>query len=177
MPLLRSLTRGASAWPEKILNSMAAARDAGFLTQLTNNMITRRKFVTNAGALADAVAPFMARSSMKLLVSRTSKLASAFVLLAALRASSTLLAAPEPTADFSRDIRPILSDRCFACHGPDEQARKAKLRLDVRAEALKKAIVPGDAVKSPLFQRIMSEDEDEVMPPPESKKLRCSNAG
>src|SRR5882724_5418799 len=91
-------------------------------------------------------------------------------LLAALRWSSTLLAAPEPAVDFSRDIRPILSDRCFTCHGPDEQARKAKLRLDVRGEAIKKAIVPGDAAKSPLFQRITSEDQDEVMPPPESKK-------
>ena len=95
-------------------------------------------------------------------------------LLAPLRWSSTLLAAPQPAVDFSRDIRPILSDRCFACHGPDEQARKAKLRLDVRAEAIKKAIVPGDAAKSPLFQRITSQDEDELMPPPESKKQRLT---
>src|SRR5213592_1509979 len=101
------------------------------------------------------------------------RLAAVLVLLALLAPlcwSSTLLAAQEPAVDFGRDIRPILSDRCFACHGPDEQARKAKLRLDVRAEAIKKAIVPGDAAKSPLFQRITSQDEDEVMPPPESKK-------
>ena len=106
------------------------------------------------------------------LLSRTPRLTAALVLLALLAPlcwSSTLLAAPEPAVDFSRDIRPILSDRCFTCHGPDEQARKAKLRLDVRAEAIKKAIVPGDAAKSPLIQRITSQDEDEVMPPPESK--------
>jgi len=110
---------------------------------------------------------------MGLLVSRAPRLAAALILLALLappRWSSTLFAAPEPTVDFNRDIRPILSDRCFTCHGPDEQARKAKLRLDVRAEAIKKAIVPGDAAKSRLFQRITSQDQDEVMPPPESKK-------
>src|SRR6187200_1128926 len=104
------------------------------------------------------------------LLSRTSRLTAALALLAPQCWSSTLMAAPEPAVDFSRDIRPILSDRCFTCHGPDEQARKAKLRLDVRAEAIKKAIVPGDAAKSPLIQRITSPDEDEVMPPPESKK-------
>src|SRR5213592_3645915 len=101
------------------------------------------------------------------------RLAAVLVLLALLAPlcwSSTLLAAQKPAVDFGRDIRPILSDRCFTCHGPDEQARKAKLRLDVRAEAIRKAIVPGDAANSPLFQRITSQDEDEVMPPPESKK-------
>ena len=80
-------------------------------------------------------------------------------------------AAAKSTVDFNRDIRPILSDTCFACHGPDEHARKAKLRFDLKEEAFKPAksgevaIVPGDPGKSPLVARILSKDEDEVMPP------------
>lgn len=73
--------------------------------------------------------------------------------------------------DFNRDVRPILSEKCFACHGPDEGARKSKLRLDVRAEALKdregfRPIVPGAPAESDLIVRIQSTDPDEVMPPP-----------
>jgi hypothetical protein len=77
---------------------------------------------------------------------------------------------------FNRDVRPILSEHCFACHGPDAKARKANLRLDVREEALKPAksgavpIVPGDVFKSELIQRIISTDEDEVMPPTKEHK-------
>src|SRR5258705_13910272 len=75
--------------------------------------------------------------------------------------------------DFNRDIRPILSDHCYACHGPDESKRKAGLRFDRPEEALKtlksgkRAIVPGDVEKSTLVQRLTSRDSDEVMPPPE----------
>ena len=85
-------------------------------------------------------------------------------------------AAAKSTVDFNRDIRPILSDTCFACHGPDEHARKAKLRFDLKEEAFKPAksgevaIVPGDPGKSPLVARILSKDEDEVMPPAKSGK-------
>ncbi len=73
--------------------------------------------------------------------------------------------------DFNRDVRPILSEKCFACHGPDEKARKAKLRLDRREDALKdrdgfRPIVPGDTENSDLIVRINSSDPDEVMPPP-----------
>ena len=77
---------------------------------------------------------------------------------------------------FNRDIRPILSDNCFSCHGPDVKHRKSGLRLDVREEALKElesgaiAIVPGAAGKSALWTRISSTDEDVVMPPPKSHK-------
>src|SRR5687768_5967427 len=102
------------------------------------------------------------------------------MVLGALSAALSGFAAPAPKGkpgiDFSRDIRPILSDNCFACHGPDDKERKAKLRLDVHEEALKPAksgdyaIVPGDPKKSMLVERIMSEDEDEVMPPPKTKK-------
>jgi hypothetical protein len=73
--------------------------------------------------------------------------------------------------DFNREIRPILSEKCYHCHGSDEGSRKAKLRLDVRTEAVKardgvKAIVPGDLAESELVTRITSKDPDEVMPPP-----------
>ncbi|MFO0844851.1 MAG: PSD1 and planctomycete cytochrome C domain-containing protein [Gemmataceae bacterium] len=73
--------------------------------------------------------------------------------------------------DFTRDVRPILVDRCFQCHGPDEKTRKAGLRLDDRDAALKKgrsgtaAVVPGDPAKSELVSRIRSADPTEVMPP------------
>src|SRR6266404_357196 len=76
---------------------------------------------------------------------------------------------------FNRDIRPILSDRCFKCHGPDKASRKATLRLDVAQEAYaerkksgKHAIVPGNIEASLVCTRIFSTDADEVMPPPDS---------
>lgn len=77
--------------------------------------------------------------------------------------------------DFQREVRPILSGICFKCHGPDEAARKAGLRLDIREEALKPAksgdiaIVPGDISKSALVKRILTTDEDDLMPPPKAK--------
>src|SRR5438876_10589992 len=72
--------------------------------------------------------------------------------------------------DFSRDVRPILSRHCFKCHGPDDKARKAKLRLDVRESAVKKeAIVPGKPGKSELVRRIFSAEESERMPPAATK--------
>ncbi len=75
---------------------------------------------------------------------------------------------------YSRDIRPILAQSCFTCHGADAGQRKADLRLDVRASAIKEAIVPGKAAESPLLQRITSDDPDERMPPPSSKRARLS---
>lgn len=77
--------------------------------------------------------------------------------------------------DFNRQIRPLLSDRCFACHGPDDQARKGRLALDTRDGALRggrsrhAALVPGDAEGSELWRRVVSDDPEERMPPPESK--------
>ena len=72
---------------------------------------------------------------------------------------------------YNRDIRPILSDNCFACHGPDRNKRKAKLRLDDRDIALdKKAIIPGKAADSEMIHRIFSTDPEKQMPPPESNK-------
>ena len=69
--------------------------------------------------------------------------------------------------DFDRDIRPILSDRCYVCHGPDSGTREAELRLDLKEEAFD-VIVPGKPDASELVSRIFSDDIDEVMPPPES---------
>ncbi|MGB8168229.1 MAG: DUF1553 domain-containing protein [Chthoniobacteraceae bacterium] len=81
--------------------------------------------------------------------------------------------------DFAREVRPILSENCFACHGPDSNKRKAGLRLDQKESAFSKMesgetpIVPGDLEKSDLLRRIVSSDKDEVMPPPkEHRKLQ-----
>src|SRR5215204_207128 len=84
--------------------------------------------------------------------------------------------AAEVAPDFNREVRPILSNYCFKCHGPDERTREAELRLDVRESALGKAesgahaIVPGNVQQSELLTRIFSKDRDEVMPPTAAKK-------
>ena len=72
---------------------------------------------------------------------------------------------------FARDVLPILSDRCFACHGPDKANRKAELRLDDQKEALKSGVIePGKPAESELVARIESHDSEEVMPPPKFGK-------
>jgi mono/diheme cytochrome c family protein len=77
--------------------------------------------------------------------------------------------------DFTTQIQPILSENCYACHGPDEAKIEGGLRLDDHQKALKggdsgKAIVPGDAKASLIMERILHTDPKEVMPPPEKKK-------
>jgi mono/diheme cytochrome c family protein len=75
------------------------------------------------------------------------------------------------TIEFNRDIRPILTENCFACHGPDPASRKAGLNLATREGAMgKKAVVSGNATASELIKRILSADPDEQMPPPDSHK-------
>src|SRR5947207_6355523 len=75
------------------------------------------------------------------------------------------------TVDFNRDIRPIFSENCYACHGPDGEKRKAGLRLDRKEGALaelksgNRAIVPSEVVNDALIARITASDEDERMPP------------
>ena len=97
-------------------------------------------------------------------------------LLLAILASLLPAHAAEPVS-FSRDVLPILSDNCFGCHGQDESHRKGKLRLDVREAALaKEAFVPGKPDVSELIKRIVTTDEDELMPPPKSHKERLSAA-
>lgn len=81
-----------------------------------------------------------------------------------------LVAAERAPVDFTRDIRPILANSCYACHGPDEKQRKGDLRLDVREEAVKKALRVGKGKESPLLQRVTTKDTSEVMPPPKAKK-------
>ncbi|MEM1070761.1 MAG: DUF1549 domain-containing protein, partial [Planctomycetota bacterium] len=71
---------------------------------------------------------------------------------------------------FNRDIRPILSENCFHCHGPDEEARAADLRLDEEEGAREFAIVPGSIEESELISRIVSDDPDLIMPPPDSER-------
>ncbi len=86
-------------------------------------------------------------------------------------ASLGLSAAAGAGIDFNRDIRPILSDNCFSCHGPDASHRQADLRLDLRDAAVAAgAIVPGKPEESTLVARIRSAEPDEVMPPPEAHK-------
>ncbi len=78
--------------------------------------------------------------------------------------------------DFNRDIRPILADKCFLCHGPDAKDLKGGLRIDLRdavtepADSGEVAIVPGDPNTSELIRRIITDDEDLKMPPAETRK-------
>ncbi len=77
----------------------------------------------------------------------------------------------DPLIDFNRDIRPILSNHCFACHGPDSNEREADLRLDIAGIALDlKAIVPNEVQASKVIQRIRHINPDKRMPPVETKK-------
>src|SRR5437867_4453968 len=95
----------------------------------------------------------------------------AVVLSAVMIMSNGLAAPPAKKISYNRDIRPLLSDNCFFCHGPDKNKRKGKLRLDIREEAIaKNAIVPGKPDDSELMKRILTSNEDDLMPPPESHK-------
>ena len=82
------------------------------------------------------------------------------------------------SVQFNRDIRPLLSDRCFHCHGPDGEERKGELRLDrsegedgaYRVLEGRAAILPGSPEQSEVWTRLVTEDPEEVMPPPDSHK-------
>lgn len=90
------------------------------------------------------------------------------------RCSAPAAAQAPPAAaavDYQRDIRPILSNHCFPCHGTDQESRQADLRLDQRDAALAHgAILPGNAADSPLLQRVLSSDPEQHMPPAEFNK-------
>lgn len=87
--------------------------------------------------------------------------------------AGTLLPAAE--LDFTRDVRPILSENCFHCHGPDPKARKGKLQLDSEEDTKRdrdgyQVVKPGDVAASELFARLVSDDPDDLMPPPDSHR-------
>jgi len=77
------------------------------------------------------------------------------------------MAVAAPKVDFDREIRPIFSDKCFACHGPDEKQRQAGLRFDTKDGGYR-VITPGDSGKSRLFQRVSATNKANRMPPPVS---------
>jgi len=82
---------------------------------------------------------------------------------------------PDQVPSFNRDVRPILASKCFECHGPDEESREADLRLDTREGATadlggSRALSPGDPESSEMVARMLSDDPDEKMPPPDSGK-------
>ena len=92
-----------------------------------------------------------------------------------LAATNSCLRAAESSVAFNRDIRPILADACFHCHGPDPGSRKAGLRLDREEGIFAKrdegeVVVKGSPDKSLLYRRLITKDADEVMPPPDSHK-------
>src|SRR4051812_35589575 len=92
-----------------------------------------------------------------------------------LAVSALAIAAGPARADkliYNRDIRPILAENCFRCHGNDPGQRKAKLRLDVRdVAAAKGAIAPDKPEESEVVRRVFAADADEMMPPPASRKV------
>ena len=104
------------------------------------------------------------------------RFASSFLLALALAAMVPNLRAAAPAIDFNREIKPIFSEHCYACHGPDDKKRKGGLRLDQRDGATNelksgaRAVVPGDLKNSALIGRIFSTDPDEQMPPPDHGK-------
>src|SRR5262245_2136631 len=95
-------------------------------------------------------------------------------LVSALATALVAAADTRPRISYDRDIRPILSDKCYRCHGPDAEAREAELRLDTREGLSAKVVIASKPDKSELIARIFSDDEDVRMPPPESK-LSLSN--
>ncbi len=113
--------------------------------------------------LSDPLRKIMPRGGGVVVVS------SCLILAQPLLLSGTARAAGKP--EYNRDIRPILAENCFACHGPDSAARKADLRLDRREAAIKAgAVTPGDLDASELIARLDTTNPKEVMPPPSLHK-------
>jgi hypothetical protein len=118
----------------------------------------------------------LSRSARLLLIAGSLFLAGLALHYAGLVRAAEVSIPAKPTVDFTRQVRPILSENCFACHGPDEQKRKAKLRLDTKEGALGKlhdggfAIVPGKPEESELIARITADEPSNRMPPAKSRK-------
>lgn len=106
----------------------------------------------------------------------SSALMAAFFALFTAMVSVAQAATADKKVDYNREVRPILSDHCYACHGPDANTRKASLRLDIREDAFKAleaggfAIVAGNSKESQIIHRITTSDEDDLMPPSKGGK-------
>jgi hypothetical protein len=108
---------------------------------------------------------------LRTLTDRTLQVLAAMCVITGLFAISVRASNAPEKPSFNRDIRPILSENCFYCHGPDKNHRDGKFRLDDRASAIaKKAIVPGKPDESGLVARITTTDPDDLMPPPKTHK-------
>ncbi|MGB1817009.1 MAG: DUF1549 domain-containing protein, partial [Rubripirellula sp.] len=116
------------------------------------------------------------RNPVSVLRQRRATVIHVFLLVVAHSCAATLGQSQDTKINFNRDIRPLLSDRCFHCHGPDEEDRKAGLRLDRRDgdEGALNALSPNDVAGSELYKRITSSDPDLVMPPPDAHKKPIS---
>ena len=103
-----------------------------------------------------------------------SRLSATTLLTLALIVLGAKLSAAEPKIDFNRDVRPILSNRCFRCHGPDAKQRKSDLRLDHREVAVDDlgVIVPGDPANSELVARLTAPGKEKMPPASSGLKLR-----
>ena len=90
-------------------------------------------------------------------------------------AVTSLLKAADAPLSFNRDVRPIIADACFHCHGPDSGTRKADLRLDTKksffgGDGVDPVVIPGKPDESPLYDRLITKDPDDIMPPPDAHK-------
>jgi mono/diheme cytochrome c family protein len=123
------------------------------------------------------------RGTMKKTSLRRAGRLALFLIFPGILALGLLFAAPDASAqkplpatvEFNRDIRPILSNNCFQCHGPDSAQRKAKLRLDQVTDALADrggyaALIPGNLKKSELWQRLITQEKSQRMPPHKTGK-------
>ena len=145
------------------------SRDA--FAMFASRLLTRRtpkwSSIGVTESQAAATRPRQMKSIFHLLIAYSIAVASPHVVVAGPVESAT------DVVEFNRDIRPILSDTCFKCHGPDQNQRVSELRLDTKEGALAdlggfRAIVPGDLETSELYRRITTDNPDELMPPPKS---------
>lgn len=137
-----------------------------------NDSIDRRAMAIKLNKFDSTVFPDASRELGFVKIVKLHSLRLGSFAIAAITAS--LVSAQRPLS-FNRDVRPILSDKCFFCHGPDDKHRSADLRLDQSEDAYESAIVPGSADESELVTRIFETDSELKMPPPETGK-RMSDA-
>ena len=158
---------GLTGWPDCNLPRAASARIIRTVSIPANSSGVLAEFTAGSGVV------FPQKNAAKRRLDYMGHfriiLPAALVALSAGVAVRQALAA-DPAPRFNRDIRPILADRCYACHGPDSGTREADLRLDTEKGSHESAIVTGDPDSSELVRRISSDDVEERMPPPAAKK-------